>query len=290
MGVNLEETAEQMDHQQALLALLKELDRICRELNIPYYLFAGTLLGAVRHRGFIPWDDDLDVIMMREDYEVFLRKAHKVLDRKRFFLQGEFTDHWPMFFSKLRLNGTTCLEPYHPKDAQCHQGVYIDIFPCDHAYNSESGRKIQFYASKVVIAQGLYRRGYETDSVTKKLFMQVCRWLPRRIFHRIVRGPVKPGPYVHSFLGGASRFDKSVYPRACFVETVMQPFEDGAYPVPSGYDALLKILYGDYMRIPSEEERKCKKHAILVDLTRSWQEYEDYRDGMKFDIVTRSIR
>lgn len=284
------ETATTQEHQKALYVLLCEFDRICRELKIPYFLFAGTLLGAVRNQGFIPWDDDLDVIMFRRDYDRFLREAPELLDQKRFFLQGEFSEHWPMFFSKLRLNGTACLETYHPKDAECHQGIYMDIFPCDNAYGSRMGRKIQFLCSKVVIAKGLFRRGYETDNWKKKVFMQFCRCLPEGIFRRIVKGPIKTGACVHSFLGGSSKYGKSIYHRSCFAAPVQAAFEDGAYPVPAGYDELLKILYGDYMRIPPEEERVCKRHSVLVDLTKSWQEYEHYRDGMKFEFRTRSIR
>lgn len=284
------ETATREEHQNALKLLLKEFDRVCRELQIPYFLFAGTLLGAVRHEGFIPWDDDLDVIMLRGDYERFFREAPAILNRERFFLQEEFSPHWPMFFSKLRLNGTACLEKYYPKDPQSHQGVYMDIFPCDNGYSGELGRRVQFLCSKVVIAQGLYKRGYETDSFLKKVFMQLCRCLPGGICRRIVRGPKETGQYVHSFLGGASRFSKSVYPGECFLQARQLPFEDGVYPVPAGYDTLLRILYGDYRRIPSEEERSCKVHTVLVDLTRSYAEYENYRDGMKFDVQIRSIR
>ena len=90
------------EHQKALQTLLVEFDRVCKQLEIPYILFAGTMLGAVRHQGFIPWDDDLDVMMLRQDYERFLREAEGVLDTRRFFLQKEYSPHWPMFFSKLR--------------------------------------------------------------------------------------------------------------------------------------------------------------------------------------------
>jgi len=278
------------EHQAALRTLLREFDRVCKKLNIPYFLFAGTLLGAVRHQDFIPWDDDLDVLMRREDYNRFLREAPAVLDSERFFLQGEGDAHWPMFFSKLRLNDTTCLESYYPKDPESHQGVYMDIFPCDNAYPGEFGRKLQFLCSKVVIAKGLDARGYVTSSRGKKLFMALCRLLPRKIFHRIVRGPRKESPYVHSFLGGASKYSRSVYPSACFAGTKPLPLGQARYPAPVGAEELLGILYGDYMRIPSEEERGCKKHAILVDLTRDYRCYSGYRDGMTFETVTRSIR
>lgn len=284
------ETATMEEHQQALYVLLCEFDRVCRQLDIPYFLYAGTLLGSVRHAGFIPWDDDLDVIMLRKDYERFFREAPGILDTEHFYLQQEFSDHWPMFFSKLRLNETACLEKYYPKDTESHQGIYIDVFPCDNAYESLLGRKLQFVSSKVVIAKGLYKRGFETDNWKKKLLMQVCRFVPGGVFHRIVRGPAKTGTYVHGFLGGASKFSKSVYPAACFAGIEQSPFETGMYPIPAGYDELLKILYGDYMRIPSEEERKCKKHTVLVDLTKSWKHYEHYRDGMSFDIQIYSIR
>ncbi len=285
----MEQKATLQQHQQALLCLLQEFDRVCRKLNIPYFLFAGTLLGAVRHQGFIPWDDDLDVVMLRADYSRFLKEAPAELDQEKFYLQGEFSHHWPMFFSKLRLNGTTCLEKYRPKDPKLHQGVYMDIFPCDNAFSSAFGSRLQFLCSKVVIAKGLYREGYVTDSFKKKAFMQLCRLLPTKPFHRIVRGPKKTGKQVHVFLGGASKYGKSYFPADIFSRAQLT-FEGGSYFVPQAYDRLLTVLYGDYMTMPPPEERKCKQHAILVDLEKSWEHYEGYRDGMTFDTYTRSIR
>ena len=284
------ETVPVREHQRALYSLLSEFDRVCRELDIPYILFAGTLLGAVRHQGFIPWDDDVDIMMLREDYDRFLAEAEGVLDRERFFLQKEFSEHWPMFFSKLRLNGTACLEKYHPKDPRSHQGVYMDIFPCDNAAGTGFGRKLQFLASKVVIAKSLYSRGYETDSRKKMLFMALCRLLPAKPFLWLTRGGRKDSAMVHSFLGGASSFAKNVYPRACFTDRVEMPFEDGRFPVPAGYDGLLRRLYGEYMALPPEDQRTIKQHAILVDLENSYEVYQNYRDGMRFETYTRSIR
>jgi len=283
-------TATLQEHQQALLTLLKEFDRICRKLNIPYFLFAGTLLGAVRHGGFVPWDDDADILMLRSDYERFFKEAPALLDTEHFYLQKEFSDHWPMFFSKLRLQNTACLEKHHPKDANTHQGVYMDIFPCDNAYASEFGRRLQFAASKIVIAKGLDRRGYDTDSKGKKLVMAVSRILPNKLFHRIVRGPKKRGALVHSFLGGASKYSRNIYPAEYFAKQVELPFESGNFFAPAEYDALLQVLYNDYMTLPPESERRIKTHCVLVDLKRPYTEYAHYRDGMTFDIPIKSIR
>ena len=284
------ETATLQEHQQALLVLLQEFDRVCKKLNIPYMLFAGTLLGAVRHQGFVPWDDDLDVLMHRKDYERLLQEAPEVFRTETFYLQGEFGDHWPMFFSKLRLNGTTCLEKYHPKDHEIHQGVYMDIFPCDNALGSKFGRKFQFACSKVVIAKSLDAEGYYTKSKKKKIFMFLCRLLPRKPFHRIVRGPKKTGQYVHCFLGGASKFSRSVFLASVLEKKIQLPFGEGEFSAPEQYDTILSTLYGDYMTLPPVEERKCKEHALLVDLNRGYQHYQGYRDGMEFETVTRSIR
>lgn len=93
-------------HQGIMFQMLCELDAICRRNNINYMLFAGSALGAVRHKGFIPWDDDLDIVMLREDYDRFLSVAPNELDGKQYYLQKEFSSHWPMFFSKLRKNNT----------------------------------------------------------------------------------------------------------------------------------------------------------------------------------------
>ena len=279
------------DHQAALYSILEEFDRICRALNIRYFLFAGTLLGAVRHQGFITWDDDLDVVMLRPDYECFLKEADSVLNQERFYLQKEFSQHWPMFFSKLRLNGTTCLEKYHPKDPKIHQGVYIDIFPCDNAYNNRFLRKLQFYTSKVVVAKSVYTRGYETDSTAKKVVMQLCRLLPLKPFWKLCcASNTGNSRYVHVFLGGGSRYSKSIFERKWFANAVDMPFGNGRFLIPEDYDALLSQMYGDYMTIPPAADRVCKIHAILVDLEHSYEEYEHYRDDIEFTEFSRSIR
>lgn len=278
------------DHQQALHALLVEFDRVCRALDIPYVLFAGTLLGAVRHGDFIPWDDDLDVMMLRADYHRFLTEAPAVLDTARFYLQGEFSAHWPLFFSKLRLNNTTCLEKFHPKDEDMHQGIYMDIFPCDDAAATALGRRIQFLASKVVIAKALDARGYDTDSRGKRWALALCRLLPQRPFLWLARRGRAGGDTVHSFFAAARRYDKNVYPRRWFTQRTTAAFAGGTYPVPADYDGMLTTLYGDYRTLPPPAERVCKQHALLVDTTRSYEAYRGYRDGLTFDVYTRSIR
>ena len=277
-------------HQGALLSLLHEFDRVCRSLNISYMLFSGTMLGAVRHEGFIPWDDDVDVLMMRDDYERFLREASAELNEKDFFLQKEFSEHWPMFFSKLRLNNTACLETYHPKDPLMHQGVYMDIFPCDNALRSAIGRKMQFLASKVVIAKSLWRRGYTINDKKKRLFMAMCRFMPMAPFWAIVFSGSARSQYVHTFFGAASRYSKNVYPREYFREMTITTFEDGEFPISTHSHELLTILYGDYMQLPPPEERRIKQHAVLIDLDRPYEEYLEYQKELKFEVLTRSIR
>ena len=283
-------TAELKIHQDALLQLLQEFDRVCRKLGIKYTLFAGTMLGAVRHQGFIPWDDDLDILMLRQDYDLFMQQAEQHLDTEKFFLQKEFSQHWPMFFSKLRLNNTTCLEKFHPKDKKMHQGIYIDIFPCDNLADNNLVRKCQFIASKIVIAKSLYKRGYETDSTKKKLFMLGCRLLPQKPFVAFVKGKNIKGAHVHTFFAAASKYHKNIFSRSSIENVEYTSFQGGQYLVSTDWHNILTVLYGNYMQLPPPQERAIKQHAILVDVHNSYEKYENYRDGMTFDVYTRSIR
>lgn len=278
-------------HQKVLYELLEVFDAVCRKHGISYMLFAGSALGAVRHQGFIPWDDDLDVVMLRREYERFLAVAQEELDGEKYFLQREFSRHWPMFFSKLRKNNTTCLERYIPRDPELHQGVYIDIFPCDDLADGKLMRKLQFYASKVVIAKSLDRRGYLTDSWKKKLFMAACRLLPRKPFWAIAKGHREGNSAcVHTFFGGASRYERNIYPREWFTETVLLSFEGGQFPVSAHYDEMLTALYGDYMTPLPEEKRGCKVHAEFVDLENPYTLYLEQQKRMRFEEYSRSIR
>lgn len=278
-------------HQGVLLELLEEFDRICRKYSIRYQLFAGSALGAVRHAGIIPWDDDLDVVMLRPDYLRFLELAPGDLDGNRYFLQIEHSSHWPMCFSKLRKNGTACIERYIPRDPATHCGIYMDIFPCDNLADSPLTAGVQFVLSKLVIARALDSRGYDTDSKAKQAAMAISRALSVRWFSRLVQRQWDGGSgRVHTFFGASSAFRKSVFPREWLEESVLLPFGGGQYPVSAHYDALLTRLYGDYRTPPGEQERRCKVHGEIVDLEHSYEDYWDFRQIMQITERTRSIR
>lgn len=284
------ESATIEQHQAVLYELLVEFDRVCRLHGIPYILYAGTAIGAVRHDGFVPWDDDADVLMLRKDYERFLEVAEQTL-YNQYFLQKEYSEHWPVASSKLRKNNTTCLEKYHPDDKLRHQGIYIDIFPCDNAFDNRFMRKLQFYASRVIIAKDLSERGYETDSTAKKIIMMMCKVFPKKLLRKIVLLKGKDNTrFVHSFFGSTRTDKKSVYLRGWITAVENHRFKDSQFLISSYYDELLTVMYGDYMKIPPEEDRKCKVHAVFVDTEHNYTEYEHYRDDMTFDVFTRSIR
>lgn len=277
--------------QKIQLSMLKDFDAVCQRHRISYQLFSGTALGAVRHKGFIPWDDDIDVVMLREDYERFFDSASKELDSNKYYVQREFSEYWPMFFSKLRLNGTTYIEKYHSHDARIHQGIYIDIFPCDNLSDSRLMQKLQYIASKIVIAKSLYTRGYETNSTVKKCFMQFCRILPTEPFKRLcIRRNDSSSLKVHTFFGGGKKFERSIYLREWFEQSVKMRFEDSEFPVSAHYDEMLRVMYGDYMIMPTLEQRVCKRHAAIVDINKPYTFHLEEQRNMKIEKYTESIR
>ncbi len=277
--------------QKIQLSMLKDFDAVCQRHRISYQLFSGTALGAVRHKGFIPWDDDIDVVMLREDYERFFDSVSKELDSNKYYVQCEFSEHWPMFFSKLRLNGTTYIEKYHSHDARIHQGIYIDIFPCDNLSDSRLMQKLQYIASKIVIAKSLYARGYETNSTVKKCFMQFCRILPTEPFKRLcIKRNDSSSLKVHTFFGGGKKFERSIFFREWFEQSVKMQFEDSEFPVSAHYDEMLRVMYGDYMVMPTLEQRVCKRHAAIVDINKPYTFHLEEQRNMKIEKYTESIR
>ena len=277
-------------HQLIMFDALKEIDEICKKNKIKYYLFAGTALGAIRHKGFVPWDDDLDIIMPREDYEKFLTVAKNQLDNK-YYLQSEFSEHWPMFYSKLRVNNTTCMERYYPKDSMMHQGIFIDIFPCDNLSDNKIIRGVQFISSKIVIAKSLDKRGYLTDSKMKILFMFVCKILPYKFFWNIAKMQNKKSTkMVHTFFAAASKYKKNIFTREWFEKFTEVEFEGEKFPISAYYDDMLKVIYGNYMVSPPGLDKSKKKHSLFIDTEKSYENYLDYQKQQTITEYTRSTR
>ena len=228
---------------------------------------------------------------MRDEYERFFREAAGDFDPSVYYVQKDNSPHWPMQFSKLRRNGTACMEKYHPKDKLVHQGVYIDIFPCDNLANGGLIRRLQFAASKVVIAKALYARGYETNSIAKKLFMQFCRVLPRRPLEEFCIRRKDTGTKWYTPFWQLPKAIKRTFCSGNGSTTQWKSnLRISRSPISRHYDALLRNLYGDYHRIPSPEERKCKEHAAILDLEHSYTEYLDKQATMSIQIHTKCIR
>lgn len=245
------------------IEILEEIVRLCQKYNLSYFLNYGTLIGAIRHRGFIPWDDDLDIGMPRDDYETFLRVAKEELDEK-FFLQNSDTEtqYW-LPFSKIRKNDTIFEESSLARmDDTIHKGIFVDIFPLD--YVKKHGGffvHVQFILSKAINETMYYKAGvysgkeslkYRTlDMVLSKLpFKTLCR-LQKKVASLQGKGEKE---FLADFCS-SRKYLESIYPADYFIPVQETEFAGKKFCVPNKYDLYLKTLYGDYMQLPKEEDR-----------------------------------
>ena len=254
---------EKRDLQLDELTILEELDRICKKHNIEYFLTAGTLLGAVRHRGFIPWDDDIDLVMKKSEFKRFRKIAETELS-EGFFYQDEKTEKEYCFaFAKVRKEGKKVYEP-NLKSIDIHKGVYIDIFPLDNCPKSDRAANAFF---KLV-------RLYSVALIAKQDKDFVCEYdkkSARAMFNFIKIFPLGFIKFLRGFtiklvalftsgkrlctVSGTHGYPKETYDAEWFSKAEFMEFENREYPVPSGWKSILTNMYGDYTIPPDENAR-----------------------------------
>lgn len=248
--------------QNIELEMLVEVDRICRKNDIKYSLDGGTLLGAVRHGGFIPWDDDADVIMLRNEYEKFVEACRNELDDTKFFLQSfESDQNYRWGYAKLRRKGTLFL-----REGQEHvgmnQGIFMDIFICDNVPDSVWGREIHRFIC-FCIRKGLYSEVGKRCAKNRILraWFKVYNQIPRDFWVGLLekiytRNNVNRTEYVSHMTYPYPKSMKYGNYREFYDDFIEMEFEKHTFRVFRQYDRYLTLLYGDYMELPPEEKRK----------------------------------
>lgn len=257
--------------------MLIEVDRICRKFNIKYSLDGGTLLGAIRHDGFIPWDDDADVVMLRAEYDKFYEACKKELDTERFFLQEYRTDeNYRWGYSKMRRNGTVFLREGQ-EHVKCNQSVFIDIFVYDNVPDHKTLRRMHLFFC-YCIRKALYAEVGMKNSKYKglRLWYKLLYKVPRDKWFRLLKFVAKKTnkqrhKLVRHMTYPYQKGCRYGLPRECFDEYIEKEFEGYTFKIFRKYDLYLTELYGDYMTLPPENMRKT--HPVskikLIDLEMS---------------------
>ena len=257
------------------IILLDEVKRICKLHGLQYFAIAGTLLGAVRHKGAIPWDDDMDLGLMRPDYDKFLEIVKTELD-ERILLQDFDTDpHYGLPFAKLMLKDTVMVER-SAADNSAKKGIYIDIFPFDNAPDSEvqqqnHDRKTYFLKRLLLAKQGY--KVYQKGETKKKLVYTMLSCLGVVFSAKKVQSMLLKAITAYNGIdtkkvvniGGAYGYRKETLEKVWFHDTVELPFENTTISAPAEYKEYLTYFYGDYMTPPSENKRGDRHSIVKLD-------------------------
>lgn len=260
--------------QPVLLEMLREIHRVCTENGIRYFLYRGTFLGAVRHQGFIPWDDDLDVAMLREDYEEFCRIAPEKLSPQYTFQNWHTEPGYAHPFGKLRKRNTLYLEAKGGKPLK-ENGFYLDVYPLDYvpagegAYPALARKLLHLYRLKLM--KSGYTPWMEGSRIIWKkrigylayqfaaLFLSQQRIVDT--YERLVfSGEKTDRVYEQSALPQDYLFEK-----AWCLDLANYTFEGEQFPAPKDYDRFLTTLYGNYMELPPEGQRENRHQIVKME-------------------------
>ena len=260
--------------QNVCLEILNEIDRICKKHNIPYFFIGGTLLGAVRHKGFIPWDDDLDVAMAREDYERFIKICESQLNGYYLTCQENNDNHFFIFAKVCKLNTLFIEKLYldYYKTSNWEIGIYVDVFPLDNVKKSNIfffvRRKVVKFLSSLINIRITKRNTYESFNVLKKIVLFVFKIFNTKTLRRLrdylcKKHNKKQTAYFCSF-GSSADPQKIIYLKEKMLPLSSVEFEGKYYPAPGDPNYYLSKAYGDdYMELPPPEKRTTHNPVIL---------------------------
>lgn len=264
--------------QDIELEILLEFDQVCKKKEIDYFLDYGTLLGAVRHKGFIPWDDDIDVGMTRENYEKFIEISQKDLGSQYFLESYSTEEKCPYLFSKVRKNNTIYMEWCH-RNLKMHHGIYIDIFPYDIVPMDDREYNTLLKLYKRLKKCYIYKVVPECTTAPKKSIRWVIKAVLRRCLHYCMFFVNRNALFNKIYSLSISYQQSNSHYLQCLCEPNTQKihnnliyplksikFEGHDFPVPNNVDEYLKILYGDYQVLPPIEDRiGHKPHKIFFN-------------------------
>lgn len=270
--LRLEDAVLLRELQMLELEILLEVDRICKKHHITYYLGEGTLLGAVRHEGFIPWDDDVDILMPREDYDRFLSLAPQELPEDMLLQNRRNTGEFHVFFTKVRMTRKTKFSQQYIQSFVKHTGPYIDVFPLDYVPRKSTHKQL-YHARKIKALRYAAFYHYGTlkkpkKSKKKRAVYYVSRFLPASfLFWQIERSMRR---FNHSsckrYLVNYGSYYNPVnqtQPASYYGEPRYLPFEGHLLPVPREYHFLLQSIYKRYWQMPPRGKRVIKHHFMV---------------------------
>ena len=253
------------------LEILKEVHKVCVKNNLIYYLWAGTLLGAVRHKGFIPWDDDIDIAMPREDYQRFIKLCKDGCLGDNYAFQDVSTySNYHLIFGKVRKNNTLFDETVF-QNQNCAKGIYIDIFPLDYCKKNKGiiyhiRGKLVKALSHLVMVRALKLK---TTSIGNKIAFILTRPFSvksiSKIRDRIVAIGKRSNANYYVNYGSEHNYIRATMPMDwCGEKPILLEFESEKFYSPQKWDEILSNGYGNYMVLPPLEERKTHEPAKII--------------------------
>lgn len=256
---------------------MKYIDRLCRDNHITYYIMGGTALGAVRHGGFIPWDDDLDIFMTPEQYAEF-KSVFESQNSDMFVLQEWKTTKNHLEYAKVRMNGTTFIEEHFKDRKDMHHGIYVDIMILHKVPENKFIQKLVYLESKFVTLYGLSQRNWKPKTklqnvVLKSLKILPCRLMAKISYKHIYKYDTLKENFKYCYWITPAKFRNGLFDMDFFENPIDVPFEDTVLLGSKKIKEYLAYRYGDYMKLPPEEQRESAIHAMLYDTQKDYSEY-----------------